>query len=975
MELDEHYSVRDHLTTFFFDLGHLDLQLPTDMSSLSVEAQAVLVLSRYFGIKTSDGLKSWSLPNDFTDEITYIKTIFPSLDADYVRDQLKVFRDMPNRLEIVLRIIVNTKVLEQNKESPLRKRSSFCVQITDDQIKQHKPSKIRKVSATVTNQIPNETSTSMTNICIVSQNYNKKPCTITSSVTSVSDETTFENDIKPLSEPDDYLRIVLNMEQDARKSKSAVNSQDSDKTEIYVPDIKEEECKVLEPTKCDSPLNLKVDKCDVEPNETSAIKVEPVQEEIPNQLNENERLLLELHNGLEIPSFDDKGVEQEVEVTPSTSTGQTNVLMNLDGEYFDLVKHVHKATKAPPAVIKYHCTKLRLCRYKRPPNQLLERLIINVLSNTIDLDTSDDGESSSQDTSFSDWLKQQQQESENLIPQNEPENVSVQLVNHLCSIFPDACPRYIRGLCGNKEMNDMVLDELITIILSANNEYPKRSLPAPEPEVIPENQFEILQEVLPDADPDYLRMMCDKFEGNPEAVKTFINNAMEKHDYPKLKDYQRKQQISAQQKQYTTEFDVKNFVKVIPNPEDFFTEKSRVLKLDPMESHYALVFLKNTFTKLPVRSIQHVFQANSTKNNSNLLKTFNQLEQMQKFGIDVMRSVRKAVPMPNNITNIPLLQEIAYLAHKREITEYVNEIKKRETVEREEVKSLGLMQTCNCCYDEEVLPREIYTCQNNCEFCKSCIVKSVEVAFGEGKLDFPCLASCESSFSLQTLQAVLSPKLFSKIAQKKALEEIKSAGIEDLEVCPFCDFATIPAEGYTIFTCLNPECMKESCRMCKEPSHIPLRCDEIEKDADVKARTFVENKMTEALLRKCWKCGVKFFKEEGCNKMTCSCGASMCYICGQPVTDYKHFNGNGGDRYDLCPLYSDTHDLNKDNVLKGAAQAKAELGNVMLKHDPTKDVQEYYNQRKKKHPLDHLFVMVPGRQGHHYAHRHHPHHL
>jgi TRIAD3 protein (E3 ubiquitin-protein ligase RNF216) len=95
----------------------------------------------------------------------------------------------------------------------------------------------------------------------------------------------------------------------------------------------------------------------------------------------------------------------------------------------------------------------------------------------------------------------------------------------------------------------------------------------------------------------------------------------------------------------------------------------------------------------------------------------------------------------------------------------------------------------------------------------------------------------------------LSPKLFSKVAQKKALEEIKSAGIEELEMCPFCDFATIPAEGYNIFTCLNPECMKESCRMCKEPSHVPLRCDEIEKDEDVRARTFVENKMTEALLR------------------------------------------------------------------------------------------------------------------------------
>lgn len=96
---------------------------------------------------------------------------------------------------------------------------------------------------------------------------------------------------------------------------------------------------------------------------------------------------------------------------------------------------------------------------------------------------------------------------------------------------------------------------------------------------------------------------------------------------------------------------------------------------------------------------------------------------------------------------------------------------------------------------------------------------------------------------------VLKPNVFSKIAQKKQLEEIKAAGIEDLETCPFCDFATIPAVNDKIFHCLNPDCMKESCRKCKEPSHIPYHCDELEKDDDVKRRTYIENKMTEALLR------------------------------------------------------------------------------------------------------------------------------
>ena len=35
----------------------------------------------------------------------------------------------------------------------------------------------------------------------------------------------------------------------------------------------------------------------------------------------------------------------------------------------------------------------------------------------------------------------------------------------------------------------------------------------------------------------------------------------------------------------------------------------------------------------------------------------------------------------------------------------------------------------------------------------------------------------------------------------------------------------------------------------------------------------------------------QFFKEDGCNKMTCACGAKMCYICKAEIKDYTHFYG------------------------------------------------------------------------------------
>lgn len=74
---------------------------------------------------------------------------------------------------------------------------------------------------------------------------------------------------------------------------------------------------------------------------------------------------------------------------------------------------------------------------------------------------------------------------------------------------------------------------------------------------------------------------------------------------------------------------------------------------------------------------------------------------------------------------------------------------------RQCAKDAGLLKTCECCYDDEVMPDEMACCENNHVFCKECVKKGCEVKIGEGKLDFPCLTSCEAQFSLQVLQVYL----------------------------------------------------------------------------------------------------------------------------------------------------------------------------------------------------------------------------
>ena len=129
-------------------------------------------------------------------------------------------------------------------------------------------------------------------------------------------------------------------------------------------------------------------------------------------------------------------------------------------------------------------------------------------------------------------------------------------------------------------------------------------------------------------------------------------------------------------------------------------------------------------------------------------------------------------------------------------------------------KEQNQLNECGCCYDDEVLFEDMQACPDGHLFCKDCVQRSSEELIGQAKMKFPCLAAdCEADFATTTLQKVLSPKMFSNLLRKIQEEEIQQAGIEDLVSCPFCSFATVmPDPNDKVFKCMNPECLKESCR-------------------------------------------------------------------------------------------------------------------------------------------------------------------
>ncbi|PWY75549.1 putative RING finger protein [Aspergillus heteromorphus CBS 117.55] len=78
------------------------------------------------------------------------------------------------------------------------------------------------------------------------------------------------------------------------------------------------------------------------------------------------------------------------------------------------------------------------------------------------------------------------------------------------------------------------------------------------------------------------------------------------------------------------------------------------------------------------------------------------------------------------------------------------------------------------------------------------------------------------------------------------------------------------------FTCAHPTCRRTSCITCQKPWRDPHVCHE---PLLLDLRATVEAARTAAVKRTCPRCGLSFVKSSGCNKLTCVCGYSMCYLC------------------------------------------------------------------------------------------------
>ncbi|KAL3431231.1 hypothetical protein BDV09DRAFT_153895 [Aspergillus tetrazonus] len=265
-----------------------------------------------------------------------------------------------------------------------------------------------------------------------------------------------------------------------------------------------------------------------------------------------------------------------------------------------------------------------------------------------------------------------------------------------------------------------------------------------------------------------------------------------------------------------------------------------------------------------------------------------------------------------------LIREInAARKHVEELQITLRKKKEEEEAEKaneEEHIRTGSLIECQCCYADVPSNRCIPCDGDDLHFfCFTCIRRSADNQIGMMKYTLQCfdVSGCQASFNRQQLREILGPAVMDKLDSLQQEDEIRKAGLEGLEDCPFCSYKAVlpPVEEDREFRCENSQCKVVSCRLCKEKSHIPQTCEEYRKDKGLSERHQVEEAMSNALIRKCPKCQLKIIKEYGCNKMQCTkCHTLMCYVCQKDITKegYAHF-GRGG-----CPQ-DDIHTQDRDD--------------------------------------------------------------
>lgn len=176
----------------------------------------------------------------------------------------------------------------------------------------------------------------------------------------------------------------------------------------------------------------------------------------------------------------------------------------------------------------------------------------------------------------------------------------------LISMFPNIDKFYIKQQCQQIYLTDSMmqyelLERLVEFLLENGQKYStikEVELSEANNSTITydlNNHYSDLLRIFPEADPTYLRRIVEENYKNPEKIQKFIQSKLRNPDYPTRAQYLAKK-ITKQQKNYTTNFNIQQFLQLFPDPFSHFENANRKCKFNA----FAVDFLMHYFSKIKV---------------------------------------------------------------------------------------------------------------------------------------------------------------------------------------------------------------------------------------------------------------------------------------------------------------------------------------------------------------------------------------
>ncbi|KAG5279444.1 hypothetical protein AALO_G00077840 [Alosa alosa] len=417
-------------------------------------------------------------------------------------------------------------------------------------------------------------------------------------------------------------------------------------------------------------------------------------------------------------------------------------------------------------------------------------------------------------------------------------------------------------------------------------------------------------DLFPDVEEAYLTDLIER--NDVKDPNTICNLLLENPDYPRKENAVLAHSSSLLEPSEETQesenyFDFSKLKQVSPSiviqASDMLMRDFRMLScqdirwtLNSLKGHYAI-------TRKALFDALKKWQENSTdlaqarkrrrETNERLFMDFKfeqgalKLERRMYF----LEKKRKSWSQPGSLETSLTRELEAYQQKAKEMAEHEDFLLALQVNEEQYIKD-GQLIECGCCCGEFAF-EEMTQCTDGHLFCKECLVKyAQEAVFGSGRSELSCMdGNCTCSFAASELEKVLPENVLLKYYERQAEEAVAATCGDELVRCPFCNFPALLDKAISLFSCPNPRCRKESCRKCQVvwKDHVGKTCEQVVERDEIRLRVAFEEKMTAARIRKCHKCGTGLVKAEGCNRMSCRCGAFMCYLCRQPINGYNHF--------------------------------------------------------------------------------------